>query len=241
MLRLLTFPSGFDEPSLSPFCVKAMILLDLAGQAWQPEWTPMPPRETYGKLPALRTPDGLIPDSHFIQDWLVAQGADLFPGLSAREVALAHAVMRMAEENLRLGLLHDRWLRDDCWPHLERVAFAGMPAPLRLIVSGMVRGGIRKMLKKQGMASYSEDHRLRILGADLDALETLLGNSPWLFGAMPTAADAAVLPVVSMLENLPCDTPLRRRVRERKNLMAYVARGRAQLYPAAPTLTAAAG
>lgn len=240
MLKLLTFRPGFDDPSLSPFCVKAMMLLDMSGQDWAPEWTAMPPRETYGKLPALRTPDGVIPDSHFIQDWLTAQGAAFFPGVEPRDRALAHGVMRMAEESLRLGLVHDRWLRDDCWPHLERTAFAGMPAPLRIVVPNMVRSGIRKMLKKQGMASYSESHRLRILRADLAALDALLGDGPWLFGAAPSAADAAVLPVLSMLDNLPCDTPLRRLVRDHGRLMAYVARGRAQLYPAGITGTVAA-
>lgn len=240
MLHLLTFPPGFDEPSLSPFCVKAMILLEMAGQEWRPEWTAMPPRASYGKLPALRTPDGLIPDSHFIQDWLESQGAELFPGLSAREVAQARAVTVMVEQGLRLGLVNDRWLRDDCWPHLERLAFGGMPAPLRLVVPGMVRGGIRKLLKKQGMATYSEEHRLRILRADLDALDTQLRDRPWLFGAVPTAADAAVLPVLSMLDNLPCDTPLRQLVRRRDSLLAYVTRGRAELYPAAATWTGVA-
>jgi glutathione S-transferase len=231
MLKLLTFRGGFDEPSLSPFCLKAMILLDLAGQPWQPEWTDMPPKESYGKLPALRTPDGLIADSGFIQNWLEKQGADLFPGLGPRQRAQAHAIIRMVEENLRLGLAHERWLRDDNWARLQKDVFGGMPAPLRLVIPGRIRKGIRIWLTKAGMARFSEADRLRNLSADLDALDMLLGDDPWFFGTRPTALDAAVLPMLSGLDTLPSDSGLRRAIRERERLMAYIHRGRAQLYP----------
>ncbi len=240
MLHLLTYRPGFDEPSLSPFCVKAMILLDLAGQDWRPEWTDMPPKQSYGKLPALRTPDGLIPDSAFILDWLQAQGVDLFPGMDSAARAKAHAVTRMVEENLRCGLVHDRWARDDGWRHLKPVVFGTLPAPLKPVVPAIVRRGVVGMLKKQGMGRYSEDHRLRSLGADLAALDDLLGDAPFFFGAQPTALDAAVLPVLSMLDRLPCDTGLRRLVRGHTRLMAYVQRGRARLYPGLTEIASAA-
>lgn len=63
MLQLLSFPPGLDEPSLSPFCAKAMILLQMSGQAWRPEWHPDPCKAPPCKLPALHTPDGIVPDS----------------------------------------------------------------------------------------------------------------------------------------------------------------------------------
>lgn len=240
MLTLLTFRGGFAEPSLSPFCVKAMILLDLSGQSWRPEWTDMPPRASYSKLPALRTPDGLIPDSNFIAEWLEKQGADLYPGFGPRERATAHAVKRMVEEHLRYGMVHDRWLRDDGWAVLRQTVFGGMPAPVRLIVPGKVRGGIVAMLKKMGIARLSETDRLRMLEADLNALDTLLGDRPWFLSDVPTALDASVLPLLSMLDNLPCDTPLRRAVRGNARLMGYITRGRAQLYPRLTSDAAAA-
>ena len=231
MLKLLTYKPGFDQPSLSPFCIKAMILLDLAGVEWEPEWTAIPPKESYGKLPALRTPDGLIADSNFILDWLGTQGVDLFPGLDSPQKAQAHAVIRMTEENLRLGIIHARWVCDEGWEQLKPVGFGDLPAVLRLIVPGIIRKDIVKFLKKQGMAQYSDMDRSRSVGADLQALTTLLGNNPWFFGEQPTAVDATVLPVLSILNSLPNDGPLRRLMREQETLMAYVARGRAELYP----------
>ena len=70
-----------------------------------------------------------------------------------------------------------------------------------------------------------------VTAADLDVLQQRLGDGPWLFGRRPTAADAAVVPVLSALDKLPGDTPARQGLRARDSLMAYVARGRAQLYP----------
>lgn len=231
MLKLMTFPAGFGEPSLSPFCLKAMILLDLSGQPWEPEWLTMPPDTGYGKLPILRTPDGPVPDSNFILAWLEAQGADLFPGLGAGQRAHAHAIIRMVEEHLRLFLVHDRWVRDDGWAVLEPAVFGGMPRPLRLVVPGLVRKGIRKSLRNQGIGRFSNAHAAQATAADLDVLQQRLGDEPWLFGSRPTAADAAVVPVLSALDKLPGDTPARQGLRARDSLMAYVTRGRAQLYP----------
>lgn len=231
MLKLMTFPAGFGEPSLSPFCVKAMILLDLSGQAWEPEWLMMPPSIGYGKLPILRTPDGPVPDSNFILAWLETQGADLFPGLDAGQRAQAHAIIRMVEEHLRLFLVNDRWVRDDGWAVLEPAVFGAMPRPLRLVVPGLARKGIRKTLQSQGIGKFSDAHAAQAAAADLDVLQQRLGEGPWLFGSRPSAVDAAALPVLSALDKLPGDTPARHALRERGSLMAYVTRGRAQLYP----------
>ncbi|WGW05137.1 glutathione S-transferase family protein [Tropicibacter oceani] len=240
MLSLITFPPGFDEPSLSPFCVKAMILLKMSGQDWRPEWASHPKAGPLGKLPALRTPDGVIPDSALIQEWLTGQGADLFPGMDRQQRAQAHALMRMVEDSLHHGLIHDRWARDDAWSLVKPVYFAAMPAPVRAVVPNMLRKGVVKGLHRQGFARYSEAQRLTFMQADLDALSVQLGDQPYLFGDQPCAADASALPFLSMLAGLPCDTPLRAAVRANDRLMEYVARGRAALYPKLSLWSAAA-
>ncbi|WP_447257643.1 glutathione S-transferase family protein [Mameliella sp. RP-9] len=234
MLQLMTFPPGLDEPSHSPFCAKAMILLQLAGVDWEPDWHPDPRKAPLGKLPALRTPDGIVPDSTLILRWLTGQGADLFPGLGLEERAQAHVLMRMVEDTLRQGLVHDRWARDDCWAVMGPVFFATVPAPLRGIVSGIMRGRVVKGLKGHGIARFSEGDRLTQMGADLDSLTVQLGEKDWLFGDQPTAADASTLPVLSMIDHLPVRTRLRDNLRGRDNLMGYVARGRERLYAGLP-------
>ncbi|WP_353473318.1 glutathione S-transferase family protein [Salipiger sp. H15] len=225
MLTLISFPPALGEPSNSPFCVKAMLLLQMSGEDWEPRFVPMP-EGPYGKLPVLETPQGTVPDSALIQRWLEARGADFFPGFDAAARGMAQAVMRMAEDSLRPHMAHDRWLDARVWPRFFPEVFRGMPEGLE----AKVQEGQRQGMTWLGIARYSEEDRCALASMDMDALVAVLGEGPWLFGARPTAADASVLPVLSMIDRLPGDTALRRALRARQPLMDYVARGREALY-----------
>lgn len=231
MLTLITYPGGFDEPSLSPFCVKTMIQLEMSGEEWCPEYVSMPSDAPLGRLPALRTPDGIIPESGFIQTYLEKRGADFYPGLSSRDRVLGHALIRMVEEHLRVAVAHDRWLDDRCWSELVPRAFGSVPLPMRGVVATMVRRQVRNGLKGQGFARMTEDQRMQCLTPDLDCLTDLLWDKPFLLADHPTAPDTTAVPVLSMLAGLPADTAIRRAVRGNKTLMAYIERGRAAIYP----------
>ena len=240
MLTLITYPEGFDEPSLSPFCVKTMIQLEMSGEDWRPEYTHMPSEAPLGRLPTLRTPDGLIPESGFIQTYLESRGADFYPGVSPKDRLLGHALIRMVEEHLRVALAHDRWLNDRCWDALMPVAFATVPGPMRPVIANMVRRKVRNGLKGQGFARMTEAQRMQCLQPDLDCLTDLLWDRRFLLGDQPTAPDTTAVPVLSMLAGLPADTAIRRAVRGNEILTGYITRGRAALYPGFTRSAAAA-
>lgn len=240
MLTLLTFPPSFGEPSSSPFCVKTMIQLELAGEDWQPEYSGTPDVGPIGRLPALRTDAGVIPESGFIQTFLESRGADFYPGASARDRVLGHAVIRMVEEHLRVALAHDRWLDDACWATSGSVMFAGVPEPKRAIVAEAARQNVRAGLERQGFARMSEAQRMQCLTPDLECLTDLLWDKRFLLADQPTAPDTIAVPVLSMLAGLPADTAIRRAVRGNATLRAYIDRGRAALYPKLSRSVAAA-
>lgn len=240
MLTLLTFSGGFDQPSHSPFCVKVMGLLRLSGKAWQPKFYTNPAKMPLGRLPVLKTDDRLIPDSHMIQTWLEEHGAVFYPGLDLRTRAQAHALIRMTEENLRLGLVHERWLNDECWSIMREAFFEDVPVLLRKPVSNMVRKKARAGLIAHGIAQFTETDRQTRLQLDLDAIAAQLDGKAFLFGAVPTAADAAIVPVLDGLRGLPVDTGVRRMVHAMPDLIDYVHRGRAALYPVELNLARAA-
>lgn len=238
MITLHSFPGALGEPSMSGFCTKAMILLEMSGKDWTVKFTVDSKVSPFGKLPLLETPEGRVADSNLLIGWLETRGADLFPGLSSVEKAQAHAVIRMAEENLRYGMMYDRWVDPEGWAAFMPVVFGDMPAPLRLIIPGKIRKGIVKGLQWQGLGRFGAAERMAYFEADLAALTDLLWSRDWLMGDKPTAADAAVLPILSGIEHAAHDTPLTLAVRRNKTLMRYVEQGRAQLY--APLLTSRA-
>lgn len=240
MLTLLTFPGGFDQPRHSPFCVKVMGLLRLAGRDWQPKFVSNPAKMPLGRLPVLKTNDRLIPDSYMIQTWLEGQGADFYPGLDPKTRAQAHALIRMTEENLRLGLVHERWLNDNCWHIMREAFFKDTPKLLRKPISNMVRKKARAGLTAHGIAQFTEVDRRTRLQMDLDSISAQLDGKAFLFGPVPTAADAAIVPVLDGLRGLPVDTGVRRMVRAMPDLIDYVHRGRAALYPDEENLALAA-
>lgn len=231
MLTLLTFPGSFAEPSHSPFCVKAMCLLEMAGQLWARKDMSNPARMPYSRLPVLKTEARLIADSSFIQSYLEAEGADFDVSLSETDKARSHMLIRTVEENLRLSLVHDRWLDDCCWDKVRDIFFAEVPRPLRGPISRSVRKKVRAALTSHGTAQFTPADRNVRVERDLDAITAQLGDKAFLFGDTPTAADAATAPVLSMINGLPCDTALRRTVRERAPLLAYVDRTRQAIYP----------
>ena len=119
MLTLLTYPSAFGLFSASPFCVKTALMLQHSGQVWQRSDMLDPRKMPHQKLPVLRTPERLIPDSDLIRHWLEQKGAEFDQGLSDVEKAQSRALVRMAEEHLYFHIVLDRWGNDEVWPILR--------------------------------------------------------------------------------------------------------------------------
>lgn len=231
MLTLLTFPASFGEPSHSPFCAKAMILLQMSGHSWCRKDIANPSSMPHGKLPVLQASDQLISDSEFIQSWLTQQGADLYPHCTPEQKAIGHSIIRMVEESLRQVLIYDRWLDDQNWTHTWPILFAEVPRPLRKLIANKIRKSVRSSLMSNGIARMSSGERLQKASNDLDALGHIIGANAFILGDAPTAVDAAVLPVLSMIDRLPAETTATTQLLRGKDWAnGYVQRGRTALY-----------
>ncbi|MDA7964553.1 glutathione S-transferase family protein [Ruegeria sp.] len=224
MLTLLTFPSAFGLFSASPFCVKSALMLQQAGQRWQRSDLLNPGKMPHQKLPVLRTPERLVPDSDLIRDWLEAQGADFDKGLSDVQKAQSRALIRMAEEHIYHHVVLDRWGNDDVWPILREMFFAEVPALIRGPVTRAVRKSVVKRLDGQGVSRFSETERRDRLECDLEAISAYLWQSPFLLGDRPTAADMSVGPILAAMRATPAETRLTRRIKQDNLLNSYVDR-----------------
>src|SRR5262249_1432920 len=98
MITLIKFPTAFGMPDPSPFVMKVMMLLRMAGLPFETEVARNPGRGPKGKLPAIRDEGELIGDSEIIR-WHIERkyAIDLDRGLSPVERATAHAYARMIE------------------------------------------------------------------------------------------------------------------------------------------------
>lgn len=235
MLTLQVYPPFGSEPSGSPFCVKAMCLLQLAGVPWRPEIVHDPRRSPKGKLPVLVDGARTIPDSGQIRAHLEAEhGADFTAELSQEQRAISTTLIRMVEEHLYFALMCDRWMDEANWRHVRAAYFAALPRPLRGPVSGLVRRQVLRTVRGQGMGRHSADERRARAAEDIAAIRALLGAKPFLMGDAPTAADASAVPMLRALAvTEPMPGALSSLVTGDAALVAYLERGRAAMYPPA--------
>lgn len=230
MLKLITYPPAFGAPSASPFCVKAMCLLKLAGVDYAPKFTSDPRKAPKNKLPVLIDGTAQIADSDVIRAHLeTTTGTDFDAGLTPVQRATSRAVIRMVEEHLYFALVCDRWLNDDNWPHIKAAFFGEIPAPIRGFVTNMIRKKVRAQMSAQGMGRHSPAEQLARVDADLKAISGILAGNDFLFGPEPSAADASTMPVLAAIAGSPTKTALNQRVTSDIALMAYINRAKMAL------------
>lgn len=223
MITLLTYAPSFGQPAASPFCVKAMMLLNLAGAVGAPKYINDPRKMPYAKLPAIRVNGEIIADSDNIRAWLEGQGADFDKGLDARQKAYSRALIRMAEEHLYFHVVHDRWVNEDVWPVTRDTYFKMIPRPIRKFVTGKIRKPVIASIHQMGIGRFSPKERLARAEPDIQAIKDLL-TGPFLFGDKPTAADVSVASQLAGMMATPVATLLGDRLRGDAKLVAYVER-----------------
>ena len=230
MIILHSFKGAFGEPSASPFCTKAMCLLQLSGVPWKPDFTADVRKAPMQKLPVIVDGAHLIPDSSRIMAHLESEhGANFFGHLSARERGEAHTFTRMIEEHLVFALTYNRWVMDANWAHLKGEFFDFLPWPLRGLIANKVRKSTIAAGVGQGLGRFDEAGVAERVEHDLQAISGRL-EADFLFGDSPLAVDFVLGAVLSSLASLPEPTLLRARIRQDAQLYGYVERFRERFY-----------
>ena len=88
-----------------------------------------------------------------------------------------------------------------------------------------MRRKVRTILHAQGTGRHAPAEIARLAIAGIDALAAQLGDKPWLMGAEPCGADAAVHACVTSLLCPVFETPLRNATEAHANLVTYSKRG----------------
>ena len=231
-ITFVQFKTGFGVPNPSPFCMKAEILLKMAGVDYQTEILNDPRKAPKGKLPMLRDDGADIADSALIRRHLeMRYGVDFDPGLSDIEKAQSHAFARMIEERLYWVILYSRWFDDANWQVIRDFWFGDMPPVIRSLLPKIARRMTEKGMHGHGIGRHDAADIYAFGAQDFAALATQLGDKPFMFGEAPTSLDASAYPIIvnSLIEAMP--GPVLDAARRHANFSGYVERCTALWFP----------
>ena len=221
-IEVFGLPPVWGVPAPSPFTLKLLTWLRMAGIPHRPVTLTRPPASATGKIPYVRLPDGrILHDSTLIVDTLTAErGVDLDHGLSASERATGHMVARMLEDHLYFCCLVERWITDAGYARTSRDYFAHLPPPLRWLMPVILRRRIRAYLHGQGLGRHPPDTVAQFGRADLAALSSLLHGRDFLVGR-PSSYDAVTFGFLWAISAHPFSSALAEAIRADGVLVAY--------------------
>jgi glutathione S-transferase len=160
MITLYTFGPFFGLPDPSPFVIKAMLLLKLAGLPYREDRGGFR-KAPKGKLPYINDDGLIVADSTFIRFHIEKKyGFDFGAGLIPEQKAVAWASEKMCEERLYWAGVATRWLDDANFAKGPAQFFKVVPLPFRPIVQSLVRRKVKKTLKLQGFGRHTPVSKL---------------------------------------------------------------------------------
>lgn len=226
MITLHTFSPAFGLPDSSPFVMKAMLLLKLAGQPYKTEpflgGMYIGPK---GKRPFIVDDGVTVADTTFIRFHLEKKyGVDFDAQLSPQQKSVSWAVEKMCEEHLYFAAVYFRWMKDENFKIGAATFFQTAPALIRPFVRALVRNSMRKNLFAQGLGRHTEAEIAELAARDIDALAHILGDADWFGGTSPCAVDASAGAFVLTVLCELFDTPLLTKAKSHANLVSYAKR-----------------
>ncbi|GAB3629814.1 glutathione S-transferase [Pandoraea terrae] len=231
MLTLYTFGPAFGLPDPSPFVTKSEVLLKMAGVPYQTK-TGNLRRAPKGKLPYIDDDGEIVADSTLIRFHIERKyGFDFDAGLTPAERGAAWAVDKMFEDHFYWIVVRARWCEDENFARGPANFFKAVPAPVRPLVTRMVRKQVSRTLFGQGTSRYSNAELAAIVERGVQSVADLLGDKPYLFGDKPCGADATAFAFVGSALCPLFEMPMRHVIARHANLVAYAERLGRHYYP----------
>lgn len=234
MIQLYQFAPAFGLPNASPFCMKLETYLRMAGLPFEMQRFKLQQLQgaPKGKMPFIVDGNRTVADSSLIIDYLkLTYGDPLDSWMNAEQCAVALSWQRLLEEHLYWAVLYTRWIEPEGWALTRPAFFAGLSAPLSLIVPPLARRGMARELNGHGMGRHSREE-IHALGCrDISALADFLGNKFYLMGEQPCSLDAVAYGFLANILWVPLESALKRQSQKHPGLERYCQRMKARYYP----------
>lgn len=230
-ITLYTFGPIADLPDISPFVIKAMTLLRMAGLEYVEDRTGFR-RAPKGKLPFIDDNGEIVADSTLIRLHIEkTRNMDFDAHLTDVQKDIAWSVQTMCEEHLYWAIVSARWQSDANFARGPGKIFDGAPAPFRPLIKWLVRRKVIASLKAQGFGRYSCAEAIVLTSRDIESLATFIGDKQFLFGLTPCAADATVFAFLAATLSPINEWPIRDLALSKPNLVAYRDRMMQRYFP----------
>ena len=231
MITLNAFGPMFGLPDPSPFVTKADVLLKISGVPFQSKFGSFR-QAPKGKMPYIEDDGVKIGDSTLIRLHLEKKySIDFDKQLSSTDKGVAWAVEKMLEDNLYWAIVHARWMNDVNFAKGPANFFKSIPAPVRPVITGMIRRKIRGNLHAHGLGRHSLNEIGELANRATDSLAAVIGDKPYLMGANKCGADATAFAFGAAVLCPLFDTPIQMHAAKHQNLVAYCERLRKEFYP----------
>ena len=232
MVKIYGFGPAPGLPDFSPYVIKAMTLLKMAGVDYVIDTKGMR-RAPKGKLPYIDDGGVIVADSTLIRFHLEkTRNFDFDARLTPQARAQSWAIEKLCEDHLGSIIALLRWRDEENFVKGVGAYFdKAIPGPVRGPVKWLIRRSILKRLWGQGVGRFSAAE-IDLLGArDVAALAELIGDKPYLMGENPCAADASAFAVLALLLDPASGSKTRDAALAKPNLVAYRDRMTGRYFP----------
>lgn len=224
-LTVSTFSPDWGLPTSGPFALKLLKWLDLAGIPYVQVFQDVPSKGPKGKSPWIELNGERIGDSEVIIDLLARRtGFDIDRGLTDDERAISHMLRRMLEEHFHMVFEWELFVHPAGIEAVRGMAARMVPGMMVGPVAAMVCRHFRNQLGARGIARHSAETIAAKGSADLDAIEAILGDKPFLVTSRPSMADVSAYGLLGPMSAWPMHTPVADNIKSRPKLQAYLQR-----------------
>ena len=224
-VTVFTFSGDWGLPSMGPFALKLLKWLDIAGLGYRQVIQDNPAKGSKGKNPWIELEGKRIGDTEIIIALLAGKtGFDIDASLSSLERATTQAVRRMLEEHFHQVMEWELFVHPAGAVQVRKIAGKMAPAFLAGALQSMMSRQLRKQLHARGLARHSEADIIHKGIADIEALETILGDRMFLGGAKPCMADVSAYGLLAPMARWPMSTPVADHIKSRPVLISYIDR-----------------
>lgn len=236
MIKFYKFGRRWGLADASPFCVKLenyfrLANIDFERQSFTLDVLRNAPK---GKLPYIETENGFkIGDTRLIIEHLIENGSlDPDLTLSDEQCAISLAMQSMIEESLYWVGVYDRWGNDQNFSITFDAFFSRLPPIIRNIAANRQRKKMLKALYYQGYGRHDEGEIYDIGKRNVQALSDMLGDKDYFLGTdVPTMLDVTAHAFLVSLIVPPMESSFKEYARSCSNIMKFIARMDAHLYP----------